>query len=82
MWLKKKNIYIYKVLVDSSHLLAETEGPQEGIHIIKLGIAEALQPLWVTGLSRQTHCTDLERKRVSQKENKKMKQRNSTVSLT
>lgn len=59
---KKKNIKT-RVLVDSSHLLAETESPQEGIHIIKLGIAEALQPLWVTGLSRQTHCTDLERKR-------------------
>lgn len=45
--------------VDSSHLFAETQGPQERFHIIKLSVAEALQPLWVTGLAGQTHCTDL-----------------------
>lgn len=45
-----------------AHLLAETEGPQEGVHIIKLSIAKALQPVWVTGLTRQTHCTNLELK--------------------
>lgn len=43
----------------SSHLLTETKGPQEGIHVIKFSIAKTLQPFWVTGLSRQTHCTDL-----------------------
>lgn len=45
--------------VDSSHLFAEAQGPQERFHIIKLSVAEALQPLRVTGLSGQTHCTDL-----------------------
>lgn len=45
--------------VASSYLIIETKGPQEGIQIIKFCIAKALEPLWVTGLSRQPHCTDL-----------------------
>lgn len=56
-----------QVLVDDSHLLAETKRTQERFHIVKLGIAKALQPVRVTGLSRQTHCTDLEGKRDREK---------------
>lgn len=43
-----------------SHLLVETQGPQQRVHIVKLSVAEALQPLWVAGLSGQTHSADLE----------------------
>lgn len=45
-----------------SDLLVQAEGTQERVHIVKLCIAEALQPLRVTGLSREAHCTDLHRK--------------------
>lgn len=69
---------IQKVNVYSSYLLAETEGPQEGLHIIKLSVTKALQPLRVTGLSGQTHCTDL----VGRKEKKQTETENYIVSLT
>lgn len=58
--------------VASSHLFAETEGTQEGLHIIKLSVAEALQPLWVTGLSGQTHCTDLVCRKKKKTETEKL----------
>ena len=42
-----------------SYLLVESQCPQEGVHIVKLCVAKALQPLWVTGLPWQAHRTDL-----------------------
>lgn len=61
--------------VDSSHLFAETEGPQERFHIIKLSVAEALQPLRVTWLSGQTHCTDLVGRRERERNKKTQREK-------
>ena len=44
----------------NAHLLVQIQGPQKGIHVIKLCVAEALQTLWVAGLLGETHSTDLE----------------------
>lgn len=51
--------FLLLFLVPFPYLLIESQRPKEGVHIIKLGVAKALQPLWVTGLPWQAHSTDL-----------------------
>lgn len=51
--------FLLLLLAPFPYLLIESQRPQEGVHIIKLCVAKALQPLWVTGLPWQAHSTDL-----------------------
>jgi len=44
----------------SAHLLVETQGPQERVHVVELCVAEALQALWVAGFPGESDSTDLE----------------------